>query len=51
MPAAIRPGLTLRLAVLNSSVDFVEKLVYLFCNVEMPIITTVKKKPMPTTTP
>jgi hypothetical protein len=32
MPAAMRPGLTFLLAVLNSSLVFVLKLVYLFEN-------------------
>jgi hypothetical protein len=31
MPAAIRPGLTFLLAVLNSSLVLVENCVYLFC--------------------
>lgn len=51
IPDAIRPGLTERDAVLNSSDCFVEYAVYLFCIREMPIIRKAKKKPMPTTTP
>lgn len=50
-PQAMRPGLILRLAVLNSSLALVEYLVYLFCAQEIPSMTTVKKPPMPTTTP
>lgn len=51
MPDAIKPGLTLREAVLNSSDVVVENLVYLFCNLVIPIIRKAKKKPTPTTTP
>lgn len=69
IPAAIKPGFTFLLAVLNSSLVRVEKLVYLFCasqnhvsstlkemsnntwSREIPIITVVKNRPMPTTTP
>lgn len=51
MPEAIKPGLTLREAVLNSSEVLVLKRVYLFCSQVMPIMTKAKKKPTPTTTP
>ena len=37
-PLAISPGLTLRLAVLNSSEIFVEYCVYLFCGREVSLV-------------
>lgn len=47
----MRPGLTLRDAVLNSSFVLVLYAVYLFCKVEITIIAAAKKNPTPTTTP
>lgn len=51
IPDAIRPGLTDRDAVLNSSDCFVEYTVYRFWIQDIPIIRKAKKKPIPTTTP
>lgn len=41
IPEAIRPGLMLREAVLNSSLVLVLKLVYLFCRCEIPIMSLI----------
>ena len=51
IPEAMRPGLTDRDAVLNSSDCFVEYAVYRFWIHEMPIMRKAKKNPIPTTTP
>lgn len=47
IPAAMRPGLTLLDALLNSSALFGEKPVYRVCIAVNPSINALKKRPMP----
>lgn len=51
IPAAMRPGLILLDAVLNSSEFIVENVVYLFCNQVKPSMMMAKTPPMPMTMP
>lgn len=47
IPEAIRPGFTLRDALLNSSDVFGENAVYLAWMADSPIIKALKKRPIP----
>jgi hypothetical protein len=49
MPAAMRPGLTLREALLNSSEFLGENAVYRAWSAVIPIMRALKKRPIPTT--
>lgn len=51
MPALIRPGLTDREAVLNSSAEWVENCVYLFWSQVRPSMNRAKIPPIPITMP
>jgi hypothetical protein len=49
MPAAMRPGLMLREALLNSSEFWGENAVYRAWSAVIPIIRALKKRPIPAT--
>ena len=47
IPEAIRPGFTLREALVNSSEFLGEKAVYRACRAVRPIMKTLKNRPIP----